>query len=100
VSKSRLFQNAPRDGDKLEQLLRSKERQNDGTVHVKEIERLVTEIEMIEVYNNPNDNYPTLYSLPFPLDQGFQYLLPSYHSHEDVGLAFCYCALLFLYKDH
>jgi demethoxyubiquinone hydroxylase (CLK1/Coq7/Cat5 family) len=44
------LQNAPgRDADKLEQLLRIKQRQNDEAMHVEDTQRLVTEIEMLKV---------------------------------------------------
>lgn len=43
------LQNAPRDTDKLEQLLKSKERQYQKATHIEGIERLVTEIEMLKV---------------------------------------------------
>jgi hypothetical protein len=44
-----MLQNAPRDADKLEQLLRLKERQKDEAIHMKDTQRLVTEIEMVRV---------------------------------------------------
>jgi hypothetical protein len=44
-----LLKNAPRDPDKLQQLLQSKEREKDEATHIKDIERLVTEIEMLKV---------------------------------------------------
>jgi hypothetical protein len=40
------LENAPRDPDKLEQLLKIKERQNEEARHIEETQRLVTEIEM------------------------------------------------------
>jgi hypothetical protein len=43
------LQNAPRDPDKLERLLRLKERQNDAATHIEDTQRLVTEIEMLKV---------------------------------------------------
>jgi hypothetical protein len=46
--KRKTLQDAPRDADnKLERLLRSKEREKDEAMHIKDIERLVTEIEML-----------------------------------------------------
>jgi hypothetical protein len=47
--KIKTLQNAPRDADKLQRLLRAKERENDEAMHMKDIERLVTEIEMLRV---------------------------------------------------
>jgi hypothetical protein len=44
-----LLQNAPRDADKLERLLRLKERQKDEAMYMEKTERLVTEIEMLKV---------------------------------------------------
>jgi hypothetical protein len=41
--------NAPRDADKLEQLLKQKERESEKVRYVQDIERLVTEIEMLKV---------------------------------------------------
>jgi hypothetical protein len=46
--KIRTLRNAPRDPDKLERLLQSKERENDEAMHIKDIERLVIEIEMLK----------------------------------------------------
>ena len=43
------LQNAPRDADKLKQLLQVKEREYDQTMHIEDIQRLVTEIEMLKV---------------------------------------------------
>jgi hypothetical protein len=43
------LQNAPRDPDKLERLLKLKEREKDEAMHVRHIEMLVTEIEMLRV---------------------------------------------------
>ena len=44
------LQNAPRDPDKLERLLKSKRRQNEEEVmYFEETERIVTEIEMLKV---------------------------------------------------
>jgi hypothetical protein len=47
--KIKTLENAPRDPDKLQQLLQSKEREKDEAMHIKDIERLVTEIEMLKV---------------------------------------------------
>ena len=45
-----MLENAPiRDPDKLQQLLQSKEREKDEAMHIKDIERLLTEIEMLKV---------------------------------------------------
>jgi len=44
-----LLQNAPRDVDKLERLLKVKERQNEESRHIEDTQRLVTEIEMLKV---------------------------------------------------
>jgi len=44
-----LLQNAPRDPDRLKRLLQSKEGEKDQAMHIKDIERLVTEIEMLRV---------------------------------------------------
>jgi hypothetical protein len=43
------LQNAPRDPDKLERLLKSKRRQKEEAMHIEDTERLVTEIEMLKV---------------------------------------------------
>jgi methyl coenzyme M reductase beta subunit len=43
------LQNAPRDADKLERLLKVKERQKDEARHMEDTQRLVTEIEMLKV---------------------------------------------------
>jgi hypothetical protein len=43
------LQNAPRDAEKLERLLKSKERQKEEAMHIEETQRLVTEIEMRKV---------------------------------------------------
>jgi hypothetical protein len=43
------LQNAPRDEEKLERLLKVKERQNDAATHIEDTQRLVTEIEMLKV---------------------------------------------------
>jgi hypothetical protein len=43
------LQNAPRDLDKLERLLKSKRRQKEEAMYFEDTERLVTEIEMLKV---------------------------------------------------
>jgi hypothetical protein len=43
------LQNAPRDPDKLERLLKTKRRQKEEAMHSEDTERLVTEIEMLKV---------------------------------------------------
>jgi hypothetical protein len=43
------LQNAPRDADKLERLLRTKQRQKEVAMHIEDTQRLVTEIEMLKV---------------------------------------------------
>jgi hypothetical protein len=43
------LQNAPRDADKLRQLLKMKVRQKEEATHIEDTERLVTEIEMLKV---------------------------------------------------
>jgi hypothetical protein len=43
------LQNAPRDPDKLERLLKTKRRQKEEADHIEDTERLVTEIEMLKV---------------------------------------------------
>ncbi len=43
------LQNAPRDADKLEQLLKVKQRQKEEAMHIEDTQRLVTEIEMLKV---------------------------------------------------
>jgi methyl coenzyme M reductase beta subunit len=43
------LQNAPRDADKLERLLKIKERQKDKAMYMEDTQRLVTEIEMLKV---------------------------------------------------
>jgi hypothetical protein len=43
------LQNAPRDPDKLERLLKSKRRQKEEAMYIEDTERLVTEIEMLKV---------------------------------------------------
>jgi hypothetical protein len=43
------LQNAPRDADKLRQLLEVKQRQKDESMHIEDAQRLVTEIEMLKM---------------------------------------------------
>jgi hypothetical protein len=43
------LQNAPRDVQKLERLLKVKQRQKDEAMHIEDTQRLVTEIEMLKV---------------------------------------------------
>jgi hypothetical protein len=43
------LQNDPRDADKLERLLRLKERQKEEAMYMEDTQRLVTEIEMLKV---------------------------------------------------
>jgi methyl coenzyme M reductase beta subunit len=43
------LQNAPRDEDKLRELLKLKEKENEETTHIEDTQRLVTEIEMLKV---------------------------------------------------
>jgi hypothetical protein len=43
------LENAPRDVDKLERLLKVKQRQKDEAMHIEDTQRLVTEIEMLKV---------------------------------------------------
>jgi hypothetical protein len=43
------LQNAPRDPEKLEGLLKIKKRQKEEAVHIEDTQRLVTEIEMLKV---------------------------------------------------
>ena len=43
------LQNAPRDADKLKQLLELKQRQKEEAMHIEDTKRLVTEIEMLKV---------------------------------------------------
>ncbi len=43
------LQNAPRDPDKLERLLKVKQRQKEEAIHIEDTQRLVTEIEMLKV---------------------------------------------------
>jgi hypothetical protein len=44
-----LLQNAPRDADKLERLLKVRERQKDEAMYMEDTQRLMTEIEMLKV---------------------------------------------------
>jgi hypothetical protein len=44
-----LLQNAPRDADKLERLLKMKERQKEEAMYMEDTQRLITEIEMLKV---------------------------------------------------
>jgi hypothetical protein len=43
------LQNAPRDADKLERLLKVKKRRKEEAMHFEDTERLVTEMEMLKV---------------------------------------------------
>jgi hypothetical protein len=43
------LQNAPRDADKLEHLLKRKQRQKEEAMYMEDTQRLVTEIEMLKV---------------------------------------------------
>jgi hypothetical protein len=43
------LQNAPRDEDKLRELLKLKEKENEKATHIEDTQRLVTEIEMLKV---------------------------------------------------
>jgi hypothetical protein len=43
------LRNAPRDAEKLEKLLKAKQRQKEEAMHIEDIQRLVTEIEMLKV---------------------------------------------------
>ena len=43
------LQNAPRDADKLRQLLEVKQRKKEEADHIEDTQRLVTEIEMLKV---------------------------------------------------
>jgi hypothetical protein len=43
------LQNAPRDPDKLERLLKVKQRQKEEAMHIEYTQRVVTEIEMLRV---------------------------------------------------
>jgi uncharacterized protein (DUF1786 family) len=45
----RTLQNAPRDEEKLERILKRKEREKEEAIHIKDTQRLVTEIEMLKV---------------------------------------------------
>jgi hypothetical protein len=45
----RTLQDAPRDGDKLERLLKIKQREKQEARYIEETERLATEIEMLKV---------------------------------------------------
>jgi hypothetical protein len=47
--KIKTLQNAPRDPDKLERLLKANERQKDEAMHIDDTQRLVTEIEMLKI---------------------------------------------------
>jgi hypothetical protein len=47
--KIKTLQNAPRDANKLERLLRSKEKEKDEAMQIEDTQRLVTEIEMLRV---------------------------------------------------
>jgi hypothetical protein len=48
----KILQNAPREEDKLERLLKIKERQKDEAMHIEDTQTLVTEIEMLKVVLN------------------------------------------------
>jgi hypothetical protein len=43
------IENAPRDADKLERLLKAKQRQKEEAMYIEDTQRLVTEIEMLKV---------------------------------------------------
>jgi tRNA A37 N6-isopentenylltransferase MiaA len=43
------LQNAPRDEDKLRELLKLKEKENEKATHIEDTQRLVREIEMLKV---------------------------------------------------
>jgi hypothetical protein len=43
------LQNAPRASDKLERLLKVKEREKEEAMHIEDMQRLVTKIEMLKV---------------------------------------------------
>jgi hypothetical protein len=43
------LENAPRDADKLERLLKAKQRQKEEAMYIEDTQRLVTEIEMLKV---------------------------------------------------
>jgi hypothetical protein len=45
----RILQNAPRDAEKLERLLKLKRRQKEEAMHIADTQRLVEEIEMLKV---------------------------------------------------
>ena len=45
----KILQNAPKDLDKLERLLKAKARQKEEAMHIEDTQRLVTEIEMLKV---------------------------------------------------
>jgi methyl coenzyme M reductase beta subunit len=45
----KILKNAPRDADKLRKLLQVKQRQKEEADHIKDTQRLVTEIEMLKV---------------------------------------------------
>ena len=45
----KILQNAPRDAEKLEKLLKIKPRQKEESMHIEDTQRLVTEIEMLKV---------------------------------------------------
>jgi hypothetical protein len=43
------LQNAPRDAEELEWLLKKKEKAKEGAMHIEDTQRLVTEIEMLKL---------------------------------------------------
>src|SRR5687768_17954329 len=43
------LKNAPRDAEKLDRLLKAKQRQKEEAMHIEDTQRLVTEIEMLKV---------------------------------------------------
>jgi hypothetical protein len=43
------LENAPRDAEKLEKLLKAKQRQKEEAMHIEDTQRMVTEIEMLKV---------------------------------------------------
>jgi hypothetical protein len=45
----KILQNAPRDAEKLEVLLKAKRKQKEEAMHIEDTHRLVTEIEMLKV---------------------------------------------------
>jgi hypothetical protein len=45
----KMLHNAPRDADKLEQLLQAKERAKEESTYIEDTERIATEIEMLKV---------------------------------------------------